>query len=213
MSQRPHLNVFRSVTGMMGAIKMMKLRGDIMSEVTVYSEITPNPNTLKFLVSKQIVERTYDFISKEEAQERSPLALKLFMVQDIEGVYLGKNFVTVTKNSSVDWGKYEDKICDIIEDHLVQGDPVVLEDKAQSKPKKEYEGVEKQINDIIEEEVRPAVAMDGGDIVFKGFEDGIVYLTMMGACAGCPSSTLTLKMGIEARLKEAIPEVKEVVSV
>ena len=184
-----------------------------MSEVTVYSEITPNPNTLKFLVSKQIVERTYDFISKEEAQERSPLALKLFMVQDIEGVYLGKNFVTVTKNSAADWVKYEDKICEVIEDHLVQGDPVILEDKNDVKPKKVYEGVEKQINDIIEEEVRPAVAMDGGDIVFKGFEDGIVYLTMMGACAGCPSSTMTLKMGIEARLKEAIPEVKEVVSV
>lgn len=187
--------------------------GEKMSEVTVYSEITPNPNTLKFLVSKQIVERTYDFISKEEAQERSPLALKLFMVQDIEGVYLGKNFVTVTKNSSADWTKYEDKICEVIEDHLVQGDPVILEDKSDAKPKKVYEGVEKQINDIIEEEVRPAVAMDGGDIVFKGFEDGIVYLTMMGACAGCPSSTMTLKMGIEARLKEAIPEVKEVVSV
>lgn len=189
------------------------LIGEKMSEVTVYSEITPNPNTLKFLVSKQIVERTYDFISKEEAQERSPLALKLFMVQDIEGVYLGKNFVTVTKNSAADWVKYEDKICEVIEDHLVQGDPVILEDKNDVKPKKVYEGVEKQINDIIEEEVRPAVAMDGGDIVFKGFEDGIVYLTMMGACAGCPSSTMTLKMGIEARLKEAIPEVKEVVSV
>ena len=184
-----------------------------MSEVTVYSEITPNPNTLKFLVSKQIVERTYDFISKEEAQERSPLALKLFMLNDVEGVYLGKNFVTVTKGAGVDWVKVEDKICDLIEDHLKQGDPVVLEDKSPAIPQKEYEGIEKQINDIIEEEVRPAVAMDGGDIVYKGFEDGIVYLQMMGACAGCPSSTMTLKMGIEMRLKEAIPEVKEVVNV
>jgi len=183
------------------------------SEINVYSEITPNPNTLKFLVNQELGKRTYDFISQEEAQERSPLALKLFMIKDIEGVYLGKNFITVTKGTSQDWNSYEDDIIDTITDHLKSGDPVVHESKMEEPDDSELGEVEKQIKKIIDEEVRPAVAMDGGDIVYKGFEDGIVYLRMMGACAGCPSSTMTLKMGIEMRLKEAIPEVNEVIDV
>ncbi|MBT3785100.1 NifU family protein [bacterium] len=185
-----------------------------MSELMIYSEFTPNPNTLKFVVGKTITERTHDFISKEEAEGKSALAVKLFEISDIVGVYLGKTFITVTKGTSKDWSEYEDAVQKAIKVFLESGDLVVS--KEAKEPDFDLEKLDesgKKIYQIIEDEVRPAVAMDGGDIVFKGYEDGVVYLHMLGACSGCPSSTMTLKMGIEARLKEEVPEVKEVLQV
>jgi len=185
-----------------------------MSAINIYSEFTPNPNTLKFILGKTILERTYDFISKDEAQGRSPLAFKLLEIPDIEGVYLGKSFITVTKGTSKDWSEYESAVEKVIKDFLESGEKVVIEETKEAEfdlEKLDESG--KKIYKIIEEEVRPAVAMDGGDIVFKGYEDGVVYLHMLGACSGCPSSSMTLKMGIEARLKEEVPDLKEVLQV
>lgn len=189
-------------------------QGGTMGTINIYSEFTPNPNTLKFIVGKNILERTYDFISMEEAKGRSPLAVKLLEIPDIEGVYLGKTFITVTKGTSKDWSEYESKLEKVIQEFLDSGEKIVNEDSGVSSVAPEgLDDAGKKILKIIEEEVRPAVAMDGGDIVFKGYEDGVVYLNMLGACSGCPSSSMTLKMGIEARLKEEVPEIKEVVQV
>ena len=187
-----------------------------MTQAKVYSEITPNPNTLKFLLGKDYLERTYDFINREEAEKKSPLATKLFLIQDVDGVYLGKSFITVTKSSSKDWSAYEDKIIETIQEHLDEGESIIHEGAkkaAEEEEKKDLTETEQKIVDVINDEVRPAVAMDGGDIIYKGFEDGIVYLQLLGACAGCPSSTITLKMGIEMRLKEVVPEITQVVDV
>lgn len=185
-----------------------------MGNINIYSEFTPNPNTLKFILGKNILERTYDFISIEEARSRSPLAVQLLEIPDIEGVYLGKSFITVTKGTSKDWSEYESKVEKVIQEFLDSGEKIVSEEGGVSSIAPEsLDDAGKKILKIIEEEVRPAVAMDGGDIVFKGYEDGVVYLHMLGACSGCPSSSMTLKMGIEARLKEEVPEVKEVLQV
>jgi Fe-S cluster biogenesis protein NfuA len=184
-----------------------------MSEIKIFSEWTPNPNTLKFMVGQELADRTYDFLSKEEALEKSDLAIKLFDIKDIVGVYLGKNFITVTKGTTKEWTEYEAQVKDAITDFMKSGEPVVKGGVAAKTLEVDPEKLcdtGKKILSIIEEEVRPAVAMDGGDIEFKGFENGIVYLRMVGACAGCPSAGITLKMGIEARLKEVVPEVKEV---
>ncbi len=184
-------------------------------DLFIYSEPTPNPATLKFMIGRQIVDKTFDFVKKEDAEKQSPLAFKLFGVEDITGVYLGRTFVTVSKKGIKHWDDYEDEIIGILEEHLKTDEPVVNA-KAESTDEiknREVTDTEKAILDILDDEIRPAVAMDGGDIIFKSYEDGIVYLQMIGACAGCPSSTATLKMGIETRLREAIPEVQEVVAV
>ncbi|MCJ8346009.1 NifU N-terminal domain-containing protein [bacterium] len=180
--------------------------------ISVYSEITPNPSTLKFIIDKEIVENPVDVSSLEEAKEKSPMALELFAITDVSGVYIGRNFVTITKSSNNTWQEYEDAIITCLKDFLSEGKNVV--NKGVGKVvAADYTETEKKIIEVIEEEIRPAVAMDGGDIVFKAYEDGIVYLQMLGACSGCPSSTATLKMGVEMRLKEVVPEIEEVVQV
>ncbi len=188
--------------------------------VYVSLEFTPNPNTLKYSVNRQLLtsRTTANFGKREDAEPVSPLATKLFAIPGIRGVMIGKDFVTVTKTEDGDWDVVHKSTSQTLEDHLGKNEVVVNEvamgevagAKASSGAMAE---IENKIKEILDQEIRPAVAMDGGDITFDRFEDGVVYVHMQGSCAGCPSSTATLKDGIETRLRDAIPEVTEVVSI
>ncbi|MGK5083160.1 NifU family protein [Bdellovibrionota bacterium FG-1] len=184
-------------------------------EVYVSLEFTPNPNTLKYSVNRELLPNgAVNLTRKEDAAVRSPLAAKLFAVSGVAAVMIGKNFVTVTKADDGDWDVVHKKVSSLIEEHLAKDEPIL---NSHESPTSGHGGgtteIEEKIRQILDEEIRPAVAMDGGDITFDRFEDGVVYVYLQGACSGCPSSSMTLKMGIEARLREAIPEVQEVVSV
>ncbi len=182
-------------------------------QVTV--ENTPNPQSMKFVVNRTIVEEPVAFTDVTEAKA-SPLAEKLFGFPWMAGVFIGHNFITISKQEWVDWDVLQEPLRSLLEEHLTEGLPILGSAETlppePSTPQSDDPTVQKII-DIIEREVRPAVAMDGGDIIFQKYEDKIVYLRLKGSCAGCPSSTYTLKMGIETRLKEYIPEIKEVVSI
>ncbi len=183
------------------------------SAVYVSLEFTPNPNTLKYSVNRKLVEKgAANFTKIDDAAARSPLAHKLLSIEGISGVMLGKDFVTITKTEEGDWDHVHKTASDTLEKHLSAGEPI-LNEGAQSPTNQNSSDVEKRIQAFLDEEIRPAVAMDGGDVALDRFEDGIVYLHMQGACSGCPSSAMTLKMGIETKLKEAVPEVMEVVQV
>jgi Fe-S cluster biogenesis protein NfuA len=178
----------------------------------IQTESTPNPATLKFLPGQTVLEMgTADFPSAETAG-KSPLATRIFAVAGVTGVFFGTDFVTVTKAESVDWGHIKPAILGAIMEHYQSGAPVVEGEQAAAH--QAHDGpdgdIVRQIKELLDTRVRPAVAQDGGDITFHGFDRGIVYLHMKGACAGCPSSTLTLKMGIENLLRHYIPEVTEV---
>ncbi len=178
----------------------------------IQTESTPNPATLKFLPGQTVLSTgTADFPSAEVAG-RSPLARRLFAVNGVRAVFLGSDFVAVSKAEDVAWEHIKPAILGAIMEHFQSGDPVI-EGEAEAAAV-EDDGPDSQIvaqiKDLLDTRVRPAVAQDGGDIIFHGFEKGIVYLHMQGACAGCPSSTLTLKMGIENLLRHYIPEVIEV---
>lgn len=184
------------------------------SPVYVSLEFTPNPNTLKYSVNRELLSRgAVNLVKKEDAEARSPLAAKLFDVPGIAGVMIGKDFVTVTKTEEGDWDVVHKNSSSIIEKHLNENGVVVIEGGQQDAHKGGESAVESKIKEILDNEIRPAVAMDGGDITFEKFEDGVVYLYLQGSCSGCPSSTATLKVGIETRLRDAIPEVREVVSI
>ena len=179
----------------------------------IQTESTPNPATLKFLPGQTVLEAgTADFPSAETAA-KSPLATRLFGLDGIAGVFFGTEFVTVTKSEGVDWDVIKPSILGAIMEHFQSGQPV-MEGEAEASGHADHDGedseIVSQIKELLDTRVRPAVAQDGGDIVFHGFDRGIVYLHMQGACAGCPSSTLTLKMGIENLLRHYIPEVVEV---
>ncbi|MEM9435561.1 MAG: NifU family protein [Pseudomonadota bacterium] len=180
----------------------------------IQTEATPNPATLKFLPGQAVLDAgTADFPSAEAA-DASPLAARIFKVAGVTGVFLGYDFATVTKDDAVDWDNIKPAILGAVMEHFQSGDPVMAGEAAAPSGHADFEGedavVVGQIKELLDTRVRPAVAQDGGDITFYGFDDGIVYLHMQGACAGCPSSTLTLKMGIENLLRHYIPEVAEV---
>ncbi|MCZ2328985.1 NifU family protein [Bartonella sp. F02] len=182
----------------------------------IQTELTPNPATLKFLPGRVVLsENSIEFHDKEEAAKTSPLATKLLNIPNISGVFLGYDFIAVTKNDG-EWQHLKPVILGTIMEHFLSNDPTILTNgETQKQLHTLYEEFYDQkdaeivatIKDILEARVRPAVAHDGGDITFCGFENGIVYLNMRGACAGCPSSTATLKHGIENLLKHFIPEV------
>ncbi|MGC8202143.1 NifU family protein [Aliiroseovarius sp. PTFE2010] len=179
----------------------------------IQTESTPNPATLKFLPGHTVLESgTADFPSADTAA-KSPLAQRLFAVDGVTGVFLGNDFVTVTKSENVDWDHIKPSLLGAIMEHFQSGAPVIEGDNAAA-GHAEHDGpdgdIVEQIKELLDTRVRPAVAQDGGDITFHGFDRGVVYLHMQGACAGCPSSTLTLKMGIENLLRHFIPEVLEV---
>jgi len=180
----------------------------------IQTESTPNPATLKFLPGQAVLEAgTADFPSPDTAGS-SPLATRIFMVNGVVAVFFGNDFVTVTKADSVEWEHIKPAILGAVMEHYQSSDPVMQGDQVAASGHAEHTGedteIVDQIKELLDSRVRPAVAQDGGDITFHGFERGVVYLHMQGACAGCPSSTLTLKMGIENLLRHYIPEVTEV---
>jgi Fe-S cluster biogenesis protein NfuA len=179
----------------------------------IQTEQTPNPASLKFLPGRAVMDAgTANFPSPETAA-RSPLAQRLFEIDGVTGVFLGTDFVTVTKADPVDWYVLKPSVLGAVMEHFTAGRPVLVAETAvegsDAAPDEESEIVS-QIRELIDTRVRPAVAQDGGDIVFQGYEDGVVFLHMQGSCSGCPSSTMTLKAGIENMLKHYIPEVTEV---
>lgn len=178
----------------------------------IQTENTPNPATVKFLPGETVLESgALEFKSGEESGN-SPLAQRLFSLQGVTGVFLGGDFVSVSKADDTDWSMLKPMVLGALMEHFSTGQPIVLEqpDEKPESSNEEDSEIVTQIKLLIEERVRPAVMMDGGDIVFDRFEDGVVFLQMRGACSGCPSSTATLKSGIENMLKHFVPEVTEV---
>ena len=186
----------------------------------IATETTPNPATLKFLPGRQVmISGTREFTSPEDAAA-SPLGEALFSLGDVTGVFYGQDFISVSVAPGTDWSQLKPQVVSILLDHFVSGAPlftggdaggfaVPIEDDDIGDDPADADIVG-QIKDLIETRVRPAVANDGGDIVYRGFREGVVYLTMQGACSGCPSSTATLKQGIEGLLKHYVPEINEV---
>ena len=181
----------------------------------IQTESTPNPATLKFLPGQAVLDTgTADFPAPEAAGP-SPLAQRIFAVRGVTGVFFGTDFVTVTKDDGADWDAVKPQVLGAIMEHYQSGAPVMEGAEAEQRSthadhQGEDDEIVTQIKELLDTRVRPAVAQDGGDITFHGFDRGVVYLHMQGACAGCPSSTLTLKMGIENLLRHYIPEVTEV---
>jgi Fe-S cluster biogenesis protein NfuA len=176
----------------------------------IQTEQTPNPSTLKFLPGRVVMEKgTLDFADAASATN-SPLAKRLFAIEGVDRVFFGSDFVTVSKAADKDWQILKPSILGGIMEHYTSGEPVVASEGQAAEAVAEDDEVVAQIKDLLETRVRPAVAQDGGDIVFQDFRDGVVYLHMQGSCSGCPSSTATLKMGIENLLKHYVPEVVEV---
>lgn len=180
----------------------------------IQTEPTPNPDTMKFLPGKAVLSgRTAQFNDPSQA-DKSPLALALFELSDVKAVFLGMDFISVTKASAASWDTLKTEVLTTIMDHFSSGAPVMhTEEGSVKEPTIEEDEISQQIRELIDTRVRPAVAQDGGDIIFHRFEEGAVFLEMHGACSGCPSSTITLKSGIENMLKHYIPEVESVEAV
>lgn len=178
-------------------------------------ETTPNPATLKFLPGRQVIEGDGADFAEAKSAGYSPLAQRLFAIKGVARVFLAADFISVSKGESYEWPQLKAMLLGAIMEHFFSGEPALLErpdssEKEAKPPNDEIAAVVEQIKELLDGHVRPAVAMDGGDITFHGFERGIVYLTMKGACAGCPSSTATLRLGIENLLRHYLPEVIEV---
>ncbi len=194
------------------------------SPVMLYTEQTPNPESLKFVTNKILYKGTADFRLREEAEEWSPLGKSLFEFPYVKGVYVCNNFVTITKEFNYSWEDIMLKLKEFIKAYVSDGKVIVSEGFEEAMKEKEvesgvayqYTGQEvelvKKIKELIDTYVKPAVEMDGGNIEFKSFDQGIVTVILQGSCSGCPSSTVTLKSGIEGMLKRMVPEVTEVVS-
>lgn len=178
----------------------------------MHAERTPNPNSVKWVLGRPLVEGGAGAHFENPVDETvSPLAARLFAVDGVVGVFVAANFVTVTKREEADWAELAQGVVDAIKTFVAEDEPTFGPDyRAPSEgPGGE---VADRIRSILEMEVRPAVAQDGGDIIFAGYRDGVVEVYLQGSCSGCPSSTMTLKMGIEERLRQEIPEVREVVA-
>ena len=184
----------------------------------IQTEPTPNPATMKFLPGEPVLADGTASFTDAEAARRSPLAERLFQIPGVAGVFFGSDFVTVTKTEDAEWQLLKPSILGVIMEHYVSGVPIMVEDAGaevghgQAASEADAEIVA-QIKELLDTRVRPAVAQDGGDIIFHGYENGIVLLEMHGSCSGCPSSTATLKHGIENMLRHYIPEVVEVRSI
>ena len=179
----------------------------------IQTEATPNPATLKFLPGRTVLDNgTLDLREAEQAAQ-SPLAKRLFGIAGVSGVFFGSDFITVTKSAG-EWQQLKPMILGAIMEHYMSGAPLIAADAADAETDEFFDAGDAEtvatIKDLIETRVRPAVANDGGDITFKGFKDGVVYLNMKGACSGCPSSTATLRHGIQNLLRHFVPEVVEV---
>lgn len=195
----------------------------VKSPVMLYTEQTPNPETLKFVLNRIIYKGIADFKTADLAITWSPFASAVFEFPFVKAVYLCNNFVTITKEPGVEWNDIMLELKEFIKAYIADGKPVINEGYQEYIDQLEKDNsliqyneadteLVKRIKDLIETYVKPAVEMDGGNIEFKSFEQGTVYVIMQGSCSGCPSSTVTLKAGIEGMLKRMIPEVKEVVA-
>ena len=192
--------------------------------VNIYSEMTPNPSTMKFVANKYLLltGESVDFTSGSEAKGFSPLAEELFKFPFVHGVFIASNFVTITKSDNIPWDFITMEIREFIKAWIADGKDILIQmpapkatpEATEDSPKKEYAPSEYDdaIRDLLDEYVKPAVEMDGGAIQFKSYNDGVVNLMLQGSCSGCPSSMVTLKAGIEGMMKRMIPEVKEVVA-
>ena len=180
----------------------------------IQTEQTPNPATLKFLPGRTVMTRGTANFTDPAATRASPLAERLLSLPEVGGVFFGADFITVTKQDEGDWYQLKPAVLAVIMEHFTTGQPVFAAgdeaDAQEAGGDEEEDEVVSQIKELLETRVRPAVAQDGGDIIFHDFEDGVVYLHMQGSCSGCPSSTATLKAGIENMLRHYIPEVVEV---
>ena len=178
----------------------------------IQTEQTPNPATLKFLPGCTVMNSGTANFTDSSTASRSPLAERLFTLPEVTGIFLGADFITVTKAGESDWHQLKPAVLAAIMEHFTAGRPVLIGDAIATAgdAAEEDDEIVSQIKELLETRVRPAVAMDGGDITFEDFADGVVYLHMQGSCSGCPSSTATLKAGIENMLRHYIPEVTEV---
>ncbi|MGF1626994.1 MAG: NifU family protein [Alphaproteobacteria bacterium] len=183
----------------------------------IQTEATPNPEAMKFLPGRAVTGSGTATFAAGTAVEASPLAQRLIALEGVSEVFLAPDFISVTKVPTGDWLRLKPAILGAIMEHFQSGDPVLVQGAAEAAEDGAVESYDPadaeivvQIKELLETRVRPAVARDGGDIVFRGFEQGVVFLDMQGSCAGCPSSTATLKMGIEQLLKHYVPEVVEV---
>jgi len=176
----------------------------------IQTEATPNPSTLKFIPEQTVMAQGTANFNDKDAAVRSPLAQRLFGVEGVDSIFLGSDFITVTKQEDRDWQVLKPMVLEALMNHFNSGESVVEAGGEEADQDGDDDELVKQIKELLETRVRPAVAQDGGDIIFHKFEDGIVYLTMMGACSGCPSSGATLKHGIENMLRYYVPEVLEV---
>ena len=175
-------------------------------------EATPNPQSLKFVLNRTVSEENLEITSLQLAK-RSPLAGKILGFPWAKSVFLGKNFVTVTKEDWVEWDMLREPLSALIREHLETGGKILLPKPAEKETEDDASSTVKLIKEILQNEIQPAVAMDGGFIDFVSYENKKVYLSLQGACSGCPSSAFTLKEGIEMRLKQSLPEIEEVVAV
>lgn len=180
--------------------------------LTIRTEKTPNPNSLKYLVGKVLLPGgSANFPTSESADKRSPLARRIFAVPGVTGVFIGSDFFTVSREEGIAWGTINETLAPALEAFFESGEPVLTGVDAVEKPMLGDIGTSPalvaQIQQLLDEKVRPAVAQDGGDIIYRGFENGVVFLEMHGACSGCPSSTATLKAGVESMLRLHLPDV------
>ncbi len=181
--------------------------------VMVMTEFTPNPNSLKFNTNREIMESGTAFYSSADMATGSPLAKKLFELENIAEVFVGHEFVTITRAPETkSWAKIISSVTEVIRKQLESGEPAVIEMPSAHGSAEDSE-IARKIIEILDERIRPAVARDGGDIIFDSYENGVVRLHLQGACSTCPSSIATLKTGVESMLMELVPEVREVIQV
>jgi len=179
----------------------------------MHAERTPNPNSIKWVLGRRILEGTASAsFDAPPSRDVSPLAHQLFGVDGVVGVYFAANFATVSKRGEADWADLAQPIVDVLKTHFGSGEPALGPAYRAAAPETSGALVAR-IRQLLDDEIRPAVARDGGDILFVGFREGVVELQMRGACSGCPSATATLKLAVESRLREAIPEIREVVAI
>lgn len=177
----------------------------------IQTEPTPNPASLKFLPGRTVMPSgTADFPAADKAESASPLASRLFEVDGVTGVFLGSDFITITKASATEWQDLKPMVLAALVEHFVSGDPNIYPEKLDEAASGDDGEVVQRIKELLDTRVRPAVARDGGDIIFRDYREGVVYLRMQGSCSGCPSATATLKNGIENLLRHFIPQVTSV---